>query len=95
MMRSRSRSRFWKSGSNSASGACTAPVEKVTSGWIPGEIIEDHYEVLMGRDVPAWKYDIFVGMYDPVTGERLPVSSAKAPISENRIWLTRLPAVDD
>ncbi|MCB0179383.1 MAG: glycosyltransferase family 39 protein [Anaerolineae bacterium] len=66
-----------------------------TSGWIPGEIIEDHYEVLMGRDVPAWKYDIFVGMYDPVTGERLPVSSAKAPISENRIWLTRLPAVDD
>ena len=49
----------------------------------------------MGRDVPAWKYDIFVGMYDPVTGERLPVSSAKAPISENRIWLTRLPAVDD
>ncbi|MCB9078785.1 MAG: glycosyltransferase family 39 protein [Anaerolineaceae bacterium] len=66
-----------------------------TSGWIPGEIIEDHYEVLMGRDVPAWKYDIFVGMYDPVTGERLPVSSARAPISENRIWLTRLPAVDN
>ncbi|MCB0197449.1 MAG: glycosyltransferase family 39 protein [Anaerolineae bacterium] len=65
-----------------------------TSGWLPGEIIEDHYEVLMGRDVPAWEYDIFVGMYDPITGERLPISSAKSPTSENRVWLTRLPAVD-
>lgn len=65
-----------------------------TSGWLPGEIIEDHYEVLMGREVPAWKYDIFVGMYDPLTGERLPVSSAKSPTSDDRVWLTRLPAVD-
>jgi hypothetical protein len=68
--------------------------ESPTSGWIPGEIVEDHYEVLMGRDVPPWKYDIFVGMYDSVTGERASVYSEKAPISENRIWLTRLQAVE-
>jgi 4-amino-4-deoxy-L-arabinose transferase-like glycosyltransferase len=65
-----------------------------TSGWIPGEVVEDHFEVLMGRDVPPWKYDIFVGMYDPLTLDRLPASSQHAPISENRIWLTRLPAVE-
>lgn len=66
-----------------------------TSGWLPGEVIEDHYEVLMGRDVPPWEYDIFVGMYDPLTGERLPVSSVKSPTSEDRVWLTRLPAVEN
>ncbi len=65
-----------------------------TSGWVPGEVVEDHFEVLMGRDVPPWEYDIFVGLYDPVTGERLPATSQNAPVSENRIWLTRLPAVD-
>jgi hypothetical protein len=74
----------------------SAPVQgsSPTSGWIPGEIIEDHYEVPMGRDVPPWKYDIFVGMYDPITGERASVYSPTAPVSENRIWLTRLQAVD-
>jgi hypothetical protein len=44
----------------------------------------------MAKDAPPWKYDIFVGMYDPLTGQRLPAASQSAPISENRVWLTRL-----
>jgi hypothetical protein len=39
-----------------------------TGGWVPGEIIEDRYEIPMADDAPPWKYDIFVGMYDPVSG---------------------------
>jgi hypothetical protein len=65
-----------------------------TSGWIPGEVIEDHYEVPMAKDAPPWKYDIFVGMYDGLTGERLPLASQKAPISDNRVWLTRVQVVE-
>jgi hypothetical protein len=65
-----------------------------TGGWVPGEIIEDHYEVPMMRDAPPWKYDIFVGMYNTVTGERLPMMSPKAPVSDNRVWLTRVQVVD-
>jgi 4-amino-4-deoxy-L-arabinose transferase-like glycosyltransferase len=61
-----------------------------TSGWVPGQIVEDHFEVLMNKDMPPWKYDIFVGMYDPVTGERLPMFSTQAPVSDNRAWLTRV-----
>lgn len=61
-----------------------------TSAWLPGEIIEDVYQVPMAKDAPPWKYDIFVGMYNAATGERLPASSEKAPISDNRVWLTRV-----
>ncbi len=61
-----------------------------TSGWLPGEVVEDHYDVPMSKDAPPWKYDIFIGMYDSATGERLPLVSEKAPISDNRVWLTRV-----
>jgi len=66
-----------------------------TSGWIPGEVIEDHYEVPMNKKAPAWKYDIFVGMYDSLTGERLPVFSPIAPVSENRVWLAQVQQLED
>jgi hypothetical protein len=66
-----------------------------TSGWIPGEIIEDHHNIPMARKAPAWKYDIFVGMYDSLTGERLPIFSPNAPVTESRVWLTRVQQVED
>lgn len=65
-----------------------------TSGWLPGEVIEDQYEVPLAKDAPPWKYDIFVGMYDPLTNQRLPISSQNSPVSENRVWLTRIQAVE-
>jgi hypothetical protein len=68
--------------------------EAPTSGWLPGEVVEDHYQVPLAKDAPPWKYDIFVGMYDPLTGQRLPASSQLSPISENRVWLTRIQAVE-
>ncbi|MBN1991157.1 MAG: glycosyltransferase family 39 protein [Anaerolineae bacterium] len=68
--------------------------EAPTSGWIPGEVVEDSYQIPMAKDAPPWKYDIFVGMYDPLTGERLPLSSPNAPVSNNRVWLTRVQVVE-
>jgi hypothetical protein len=66
-----------------------------TSGWIPGEIVEDHYEVPMAKKAPAWKYDILVGMYDPLTGQRLPMYSPNAPLSENRVWLSQVQLLEE
>jgi hypothetical protein len=63
-----------------------------TGGWLPGEIVEDHYEVPIAKDAPPWKYDIFVGMYNPLNGERLPAASQASPISDDRIWITRIQA---
>ena len=65
-----------------------------TSGWLPGEIIADHHTVPMEKHAPAWKYDLFVGMYDAATVQRLPIYSAASPISDNRIWLTQIQVLE-
>ncbi len=64
--------------------------ELPTSGWVPGQIIEDSFEIPMSDDAPPWKYDIFVGMYNPLTGQRQELFSPQAPTSDNRVWLTRI-----
>jgi hypothetical protein len=46
-----------------------------TTGWLPGEYISDEYAVPVARDAPPGAYRIEIGMYDPDTGQRLPVTS--------------------
>ena len=41
-----------------------------TSSWQPGEQLIDRYELTIAADAPAQTAQLFVGMYDPVTGER-------------------------
>ena len=52
---------------DSVPGAGSLP----TSGWLKGEVITDSYQVPLAQDAPPWRYTILVGMYDPVSGERL------------------------
>lgn len=46
-----------------------------TSSWQPGEEIIDRYGLLLPYDIPTGEYTIAVGLYDPVTGQRLPISA--------------------
>jgi hypothetical protein len=46
-----------------------------TSTWQPGEEIIDHYGLLLPPDLPTGEYTIAIGLYDPVSGQRLPVSA--------------------
>ena len=46
-----------------------------TSTWQPGEEIVDRYGMTLPNDLPAGAYTIAVGLYDPVNGQRLPVSA--------------------
>ena len=46
-----------------------------TSTWTPGEVIADRYGLLLPDTFPTGRYTILVGLYDPVTGQRLPVSA--------------------
>ena len=46
-----------------------------TSTWQPGEEIVDRYSWLLPDTTATGRYTIAVGLYDPVTGQRLPVSA--------------------
>ncbi|HXF61403.1 MAG TPA: hypothetical protein VNK95_07290 [Caldilineaceae bacterium] len=46
-----------------------------TSTWQPGEVIVDRYGLLLPEELPSGSYSIAVGLYDPVTGQRLPISA--------------------
>lgn len=46
-----------------------------TSTWRAGEEIVDHYGLLLPTDIPLGEYTIAVGLYDPVSGQRLPISA--------------------
>jgi hypothetical protein len=46
-----------------------------TSTWQRGERIADRYGLLLPQTLPSGEYVIAVGLYHPVTGQRLPVSA--------------------
>jgi hypothetical protein len=49
-----------------------------TSTWQSGEEIVDHYGLLLPTTLPAGRYTLAVGLYDPVSGQRLAVSAGPA-----------------
>jgi hypothetical protein len=58
-----------------------------TLGWRSGEYITDRH-VLKLDGVSAGEYSLTVGMYDPHTGERIPVFDASgAPLASRQIPL--------
>jgi hypothetical protein len=62
-----------------------------TSAWEKGEILADRYFVPIGSDVPAGRYQLTVGLYDPQTGERLATfGSGGERLAQDRILLERV-----
>jgi hypothetical protein len=47
--------------------------QRPTTGWLPGEIIADAHTLALPPDLPAGAYRLIAGLYDPLTGERLPL----------------------
>ena len=45
-----------------------------TTSWLPGEYITDSYTIPLASDAPPGNYQIAIGLYNPNTGERLPVT---------------------
>ena len=54
-----------------------------TTRWRPGEIVSDQHVLEIPANAPPGAYQLEVGMYDPVTGERIAVSDDE----QNRILL--------
>ena len=60
--------------------------QRPTTTWLPTEFIADRYHI----SLPPGEYTLWLGMYDPLSGERLPAVSHSGPTSENRIQLATL-----
>jgi hypothetical protein len=59
-----------------------------TTGWLPGEVIVDEYEIPVQSGAPAGEYRIGIGMYDLETMDRLPADDGKGrPLPEDRVLL--------
>jgi hypothetical protein len=62
-----------------------------TSLWDAGEVVRDSSELSLPVDTPPGQYELTVGLYDLVTGERLSTSGAKGhPAIENAVHLTAI-----
>ncbi|MEZ4639003.1 MAG: hypothetical protein R2856_29255 [Caldilineaceae bacterium] len=44
-----------------------------TWAWTPGEIIAESINLVIQPDTPDGSYELLVGLYDPATGDRLPL----------------------
>jgi len=44
-----------------------------TDLWVPGEVVVDSYEVPVALEAGPGGYTLEIGMYDALTGQRLPV----------------------
>lgn len=47
-----------------------------TTLWESGEIINDSYAITLPADLAAGRYPLWIGMYDPATLQRLPLSAS-------------------
>jgi len=61
-----------------------------TTGWLPGEIIADRFEVPVQPDAPLGQYVIEIGMYRAETGQRLNVLDEKGQVSRGSILLQKI-----
>ncbi len=58
-----------------------------TTGWVPGEVLVDRYDIIVPKDAPPGKYHLAVGMYDARTSQRLPVTDAHGTALGDRVLL--------
>jgi uncharacterized membrane protein len=59
-----------------------------TRRWLPGEVVEDAVRVELPVVIPAGPYDLVLGLYDPATGQRLPVLDAAGQAIDDKVMLS-------
>ncbi len=64
--------------------------QRPTTGWLPGEIITDPHSLPLSPDVPAGVYRLITGLYNPLTGERLPVVDETGETVADAIFVTEV-----
>jgi 4-amino-4-deoxy-L-arabinose transferase-like glycosyltransferase len=65
-----------------------------TSGWQPGQVVEDARDLTLGLTTPPGFYDVEVGLYE-LGGERLPVLAENGRWLGGRVLLSQIRVVGD
>jgi hypothetical protein len=55
--------------------------------WQPGDVVRDQYSLNIPASIPAGRYELVVGVYNPATGQALPVSAGPATAREPAVLL--------
>jgi hypothetical protein len=63
-----------------------------TSVWPVGEIIRETSKLTLPSDLPSGQYQLWIGLYKPETGERLPVENDRS--GENAVHLATVEVSD-
>lgn len=61
-----------------------------TTAWLPGDLVEDRYELTVKPDAPPGQYEIELGMYDAASGRRLSVLDAQGRPAGDRVLLPKV-----
>jgi hypothetical protein len=61
-----------------------------TQEWMPGDVIVDPYSIVIPADTRPGEYNVIVGLYDPTTGERLPVTDGQGACLGDHLTVARL-----
>jgi hypothetical protein len=56
-----------------------------TRAWQPGDLVPDTHQLDLPAARPPGSYRLFVGMYHPQTGERLPAVGPQGPVPDDAI----------
>jgi 4-amino-4-deoxy-L-arabinose transferase-like glycosyltransferase len=66
-----------------------------TTAWLQQDEVVDRYTLTLNQGAPDGDYQLLVGMYNPTTGERLPVSKNGFPQPNNAILLLPVTVVGE
>jgi hypothetical protein len=58
-----------------------------TTSWVAGEVIDDVHLITLPAPLSPGRYQIIVGLYDPLTDQRLPVSGSAAGVRPDHLVL--------
>lgn len=61
-----------------------------TTSWNAGEIVDDRWGMAVSADRPAGAYPLYVGAYDPATGERLAVQTPNGESTGDMLLITEI-----
>lgn len=61
-----------------------------TTSWSAGEIVNDRWGMAVSADTPAGAYPLYVGAYDPATGERIAVQTPNGESAGDMLLITEI-----